>query len=186
MLASLAMASMLALGEPEGQSTRATPVECEFLNALLAAEWPAEPPGRNSTFYLDPEGIERGVLINGEGDQGVGLADFLLERFPQLDRPTAAELSEYSATGPRYHVACNFTGARLTPASSSLLDNLLTQDRLQYPRIAVSQPLITADGRYALGGYQWNFVPDYGFQDHCLFERLEDEWRLIDCIVHPL
>ena len=185
MLATLSMASVLGLWQPESQEIRATAVECEFLNALLIAEWPAEPPGDNSTFYLDPAGIERAVSTVEAGDQAAGIVAFLTEKFPQLDHATAVELSGYFSVGSAYHVGCEFRGVRLTPASGLMRDNLLSQDRLQYPRIAVSQPTITADGRYALGGYQWNFVPDFGFADHCLFKRVEREWRIIDCIFHP-
>jgi hypothetical protein len=185
MLVTLSMAAVLSVGEPDGQTISATSVECEFLNALLIAEWPSEPPGQNSTFYLDPEGAERPVSTGEAGDQAAGAAEFLAEIFPRLDRPTVLELSGYFGLGPDYHVGCEFSGVRLTPASDSMRDNLLSQEGLQYPRIAVSRPTITADGRFALGGYQWNFVPDYGFADHCLFERIEGEWRIVDCIFHP-
>ncbi|MGV9006716.1 MAG: hypothetical protein ACOH1H_08280 [Brevundimonas sp.] len=114
----------------------------------------------------------------------VNLVDSLVELFPQLDRPLAEELAGYFTTSPNYRVACAFTGFPLTQASSSLRDNLLSQDRLQYPRMAVSQPLITADGRYAMAGYEWSFFPGRGYSDHCLFERKEAEWRILSCVFH--
>gem|GEM_PF-5759515 len=83
-------------------------------------------------------------------------------------------------------MGCEFTDLRVTAAAISREGLLDKQDSLQFPRISLGEPMFSADGRFAMGGYAWSFVPYNWMQDDCLFERVDGEWRIVQCPLYPL
>ena len=71
-------------------------------------------------------------------------------------------------------------------ASVSLTDQLESQEQLPYPYMAVTQPLFSSDGRYAMVGFTWSFMPYRWYEDHCLYENAEGHWGIVECAFHPL
>ena len=189
MLVALVFASSMGIGAQD--SAPSTSRECEVLRAVLIANWPLEPPGTNSLFYLDPQTRERPIFLEGDHAAGDEItervvdAQFVTHVFSSLDIEVAAGLVPYFAERPSREISCTFEGLRVTPASSSLLDSLHRQDALQYPRISLSQPVFSRDGRFAIGGYAWSFVPYAWAQGDCLLERVEGDWQIVECMRFP-
>jgi hypothetical protein len=189
MSAALLMAALLVSGETSPRlPVQSTPEECEFLHALLIANWPPEYK-RRSTLNLDRWGHDRPQFFEDSGGLPV-LADsaFVREFFPQLGDETASEFAAYFAVGPDYQVDCTFDDLPIRPAVDTLRgrEGPAAQVTLKFPRISITQPIFSADGQYGLGGVQWSFVAGYWFFDHCLFNRTRGEWRIVECLHNPV
>ena len=189
MIASLVVVGALGLAQ-----ANPVPDRCEFLRAVLVAQWPLEAPGTKETFYLDQQTRERPIFLESDGTTPV-VADaaFVAELFGALDpdelqaiKPHLDEFASYFETGTSTAMRCEFPDLRVTPAAVSREGLLDDQDALQFPRISLGEPMFSADGRFAMGGYAWSFVPYRWMQDDCLFERVDGEWRIVECVLYPL
>ena len=189
MSAALLMAALLVPGEASSTlPVQSTPAECEFLRALLIANWPPEYE-RRSTLNFDAWGHDRPQFFDDSAGPPV-LADsaFVREFFPQLDVERASEFAAYFAVGADYQVDCAFDDLPIRPAADTLRGRAspAAQDTLEFPRISVTQPMFSADGQYGLGGVQWSFVAGRWYSDHCLFNRTQGEWRIVECVLNPV
>ena len=182
MIAAFVVASVFGSGAQDADQVSA-PDQCELYRAVLTAQWPLEPPESRDVFYLDPLSRERTVYYNDDdGSQVVADAAFVVELLPQLDANTAKDLASYFRPGPSTRIACDFANFRVTWAASSFGHYDGDQESLQFPRISLSEPVFSNDGRYAIGGYAWSFFPGRWAMDDCLFERVGGAWRMVACV----
>lgn len=174
-----------------GEFTVSNEAECAVMHALLLAELP-DWPGRGiapMTYFLEPMAPDfLGGFRDEEGDPLGADDDIFHDMFPGtiLSAEEAGGLGRFNEDRGAFRLSCDFDGLRLTPApdSNQAIDGRL--EDLVYPRIWLDRPVISDNGRYAIGGYGWTEVAYHTFQEVCLLERVEDQWRLVQCAMHPL
>lgn len=191
----VALMLAVALGQDaQPSATAATPDRCEFLRAVLVAGWPSEPPEAQNAFFLDPQTRERPVFFEEDGRTRATVdAAFVADTFGPLDpeeaqalAPYLDEFIPYFQLTPPTKVDCEFPDLRVMPAQTSVIGAEDNQESLQFPRISLGEPMFSADGRFAIGGYTYSFAPYRWAFDDCLFEAVEGRWRIVECMVMPL
>lgn len=164
--------------------------DCEVIVALLAAEIPAGPPNRpQDIFVLDPATLPHRQFLSERGHHPIPTtAQMVQELFPdeQLDSQTAADLTLFYRWRGRYEARCDLNALRVSRPSHDQLSPHGGLKRGVQPQIAVSRPVISRDGRYALAGHQWSYLEGHAATDDCLFERQGGDWRLVNCSIQPM
>lgn len=161
-------------------------VECGVHRHLIESEgaWlrsnARNPP---AYFYIDPRGGPG--LESADPDSEPFDIREILPNPGELDRATAVELGTI-APSTRYVVDCDWEDLPVLDARRSMWDHPRNQPRLQFPRMSVSRPIISADGQWAFAGYHWNLVPRYGEGNTRLLQRDGSEWRTVECMMYPL
>lgn len=164
--------------------------DCEVIVALLAAEILEGPPDQpQDIFVLDPATLPHREFFSEQGRYPVRTtAEMIQEEFPdeQLDRQTAEDLALFYEWRGRYQARCDLDALRVSrPSREQLNPEGGLKSEIQ-PQIAVSRPVISRDGRYALAGHQGSYVEGHPFTDDCLFERHDGDWRLVNCSMYPM
>lgn len=165
--------------------------ECAVMHALLLAELP-DWPGRGiapMTYFLDPLAP---AFLGGFSDEGGRPLrpddDIFRDMFPGtvLSAEEAAGLGRFNEDRGAFRLRCDFDGLRVTLAPDSLHAAEKRQESLVQPRIWLDRPVISRNGQYAIAGYGWTEVAYHTFQEICLLERAQQQWRFVQCAMHPL
>ncbi len=161
----------------------ATARDCELLRVVVREEGLDL---SNTTFmYIDPEGWVRPYYTDRHERRSVITPDELRSTVPGLDVEAATLFSGYFDIGPRYAPKCDWQDLPVETARSSFAERPLDRSTHQYPRIGLTEPWFSADGQWAIVSYYWHAVPDYGFNDTCLYRRDRGRWTAEQCLLHP-
>lgn len=156
--------------------------ECAVIRVMLADELAriaeVSPDG---SFVIDPYG-QSPWMQEAEDGSRIPPLDVIEAYFPELRRADAEPLSAfYDHPRDPWRLTCDLADLSLTPASDTLAGQEDDQDKLTFPRMAVDRPVISPDGRFAIAGFSWSYVPYTGYSDDCLFENVDGSWREVRC-----
>ena len=168
----------------DGSSQPATSsvAECAIIQVMLANELAriAE-VSPDDSFVIDPNGQSPWMREAVDGSR-IPPLDVIEGYFPELRRPDAEPLSAfYDHPRDPWRLTCDLADLSLAPASDALAGQEDDQDALTFPRMAVDRPVISPDGRFAIAGFSWSYVPYTGYSDDCLFENVDGTWREVQC-----